>query len=181
MQDAFEPSAKATWESIASVNKVFTNCDGSITFLQISQSFLTHNASDEFFILHVVGINSPGSDATRSNKLVPLPRHLQALIHIPLGFINAGLNVAALYSSTSVTDTAENHLAFLSNEGWISTMYLGGKDVPDRVKSHYFLPRDWLVEDTLELAQITASGTLFCPKNGEVGIVWNGLGTEWAG
>jgi hypothetical protein len=113
------------------------------------------------------------------NEVVPLPQHLQALVRIPLGFVNAGLYSSA--SPSAVEDTTENHLAFLSNEGWVSTMYLGGKDVPDRVKSYYFLPTDWLVEDALDLAQITVNGTLFCPKSGEVGIIPNGLTTEWAG
>ena len=50
-------------------------------------------------------------------------------------------------------------------------------------QSHELLlsPTNWLVEDALDLAQVAVSGTLFCPKNGEVSIIPNGLGTEWAG
>lgn len=82
---------RATSESILSVHKVFTNSDGSIAFLQISQPFLAHSASDEFFILPDVGIYNRGCDASQTTRLVPLPQHLQALIRIPLGFVNAGL------------------------------------------------------------------------------------------
>ena len=57
---------------------------------------------------------------------------------------------------------------------------LGGSDATDRVKNHYFLPTNWLVEDALELARINESGPFFCPKNGEIGIVQKDLGTEWA-
>jgi hypothetical protein len=57
---------------------------------------------------------------------------------------------------------------------------LGGSDITDRVKIHYFLPTNWLVEDALELVRINESRTFFCPKNGEIGIVRKDLGTEWA-
>jgi WD40 repeat protein/pimeloyl-ACP methyl ester carboxylesterase len=40
---------------------------------------------------------------------------------------------------------------------------------------HYALPRDWLGINSLELAVINAHGTLFCPRNGIVAIVRNGI------
>jgi hypothetical protein len=46
------------------------------------------------------------------------------------------------------------------------------------VKRHFFLPRDWLNIECLELAIITKDGTLFCPRNGEVAIIRDGLEEE---
>jgi WD40 repeat protein len=166
-------------DSLPSIYKIFSSHDGSLIFLQTSPLYLADSASNEFFVLHDVGIYNSGQGANRSIRLVPLPRHLQALIHVPLGFVNVKSDVVGP-CSPSVVDATQNYLAFLSNEGWMSTMYLGGIDIPDRVRSHYFLPTDWLVEDALELAQVNDSGTLFCPKSGEIGIVWQDLGNRWA-
>ena len=47
------------------------------------------------------------------------------------------------------------------------------------VKRHFFLPRDWLNIECLELAIMTKDGTLFCPRNGEVAIIRDGLKEEW--
>jgi hypothetical protein len=128
VHEAIEPSTRAVLDSVPSIHKVFTNYDGSITFLQISLLSLADSASDDFFILHDVGIKTPGSDASRPTRLVPLPRHLQALIHIPLGFVNMRLNMAALCSPAAApaVGASQDHLVFLSNEGWISTMFSGG-------------------------------------------------------
>ena len=179
-QDVAETFGKVSLASIPSVNRVFTSYDGSMAFLQVAAPFiLTRKVHDEFFILHTVGISNSDSDICPHTRLIALPRHLQSLIQVPIGFVNAGFGTAALSSPPSTSDLNESHLAFLSNEGWICTMYLGGEDVPARVKSHYFLPRDWLVTDALDLTEITTTGTLFCPRNGEVGIILNGLGSGW--
>jgi WD40 repeat protein len=180
-QDALGVAAGVALESISSVGKVLTSFDGTIAFLQVAAPFIyTHKVHDEFFILHTAGITNPQCDVGQQTRLIPLPRHLQALIQVPIGFVNAAFDIAGPGSSPSAIDTKESHLAFLSNEGWICTMYLGGEEVPARVKNHYLLPRDWLVKDALELAQITAAGTFFCPRNGEVGMIRDGLGTGWA-
>jgi WD40 repeat protein len=178
-QHVLETSISLSLGSVTSVEKVFISCDGCVIFLQISKLFLTNKMCDEFFILRTANISNLDFDADRHIKLVPLPRHLQASIRIPLAFVDAAVSATATSSLSSTTNPIESHLAFLSNEGWICTMYLGSEDVPTRVKSHYFLPRDWLVKDALELAHITTAGTLYCPKNGEVGVIRNGLRVEW--
>ncbi|KAJ9160620.1 hypothetical protein NKR19_g3082 [Coniochaeta hoffmannii] len=45
-------------------------------------------------------------------------------------------------------------------------------------KKHFFLPRDWINMDCLELALVTADGRLLCPRNGEVAVVHNGSRIE---
>jgi hypothetical protein len=49
------------------------------------------------------------------------------------------------------------------------------------VKRHFFLPRDWLNMECLELAIMTKEGALLCPRNGEVAAVRDGLKEEWIG
>ena len=60
VHEAIEPSTRAALDSVPSIHKVFTNYDGSITFLQISPLSLADSATDEFFILHDVRIKRRG-------------------------------------------------------------------------------------------------------------------------
>jgi hypothetical protein len=49
------------------------------------------------------------------------------------------------------------------------------------VRRYFFLPKDWLNMECLELAVMTKEGTFLCPRNGEVGVVAGGLREEWIG
>jgi WD40 repeat protein len=165
------PSRRNESDTTPSIYKVFVSFDASIAFLQTSSVLLANGANDEFFMLYDLEQIWSMADSSGQISLTPLPRHLQALIHTPLGFLHAKINGEGLYSSIPVMGICQAQLVFLSNEGWMSAMYLGGGDVTERVKNYYFLPTNWLVEDATRLAQINHSGTFFCPKNGQIGIV----------
>ena len=67
------------------------------------------------------------------------------------------------------TNRVSNILVFLDMNGWLCTFHNG------IVREHFFLPRSWLHPDSLDLARVTASGSLFVPKDGAVGIIMNGF------
>lgn len=69
-------------------------------------------------------------------------------------------------------------LAFIDHDFWVRTWSLDDLEGANS-KRHFFLPRDWINMDCLELAQVTADGRLLCPRNGEVAVVHNGLKIEW--
>lgn len=81
--------------------------------------------------------------------------------------------------SSSYQDAAV--LAFLDKDFWVCTGLLtnNGTGPQNEVKKHFFLPRDWLNMECLEMALITKDGPLICPRNGEVGVVSGGLMDEW--
>lgn len=127
----------------------------------------------------------------------PLPLDLQAHIAIPLGFLAADLSLAARRKSFVPQNTtsdpagttslppkiasprATDHvLAFLDHKFWVCT-YTLSETRPGRVKRHFFVPRDWLNLDWLELAVMRTDGVLLCPRNGEIALVENGLQEEW--
>ena len=62
---------------------------------------------------------------------------------------------------------------FLDSTFWVCTWELTGL-VP-ALKRHFFLPRDWISPTTLQLITCNEQGTVFCPRNGEVAIVKNGI------
>ena len=127
-----------------------------------------------------------------------LPPDLHDHIRIPLGFVAADASLAArrkssLQQQTSTPDPAgtassssikvtpriaDQVLAFLNHDFWVCT-YTLSETRPGRVKRHFFLPRDWLNLDWLELAVMRTDGVLLCPRNGEVALVENGLREEW--
>ncbi len=77
----------------------------------------------------------------------------------------------------ALTTGNEHVLAFLDHEYWVCT-YVLADGRPGRVRRHFFLPRDWVNMDWLELAVMRPDGSLLCPRNGEVAIVANGLKEE---
>ncbi|KAL8853983.1 MAG: hypothetical protein Q9221_001106 [Calogaya cf. arnoldii] len=68
-----------------------------------------------------------------------------------------------------------DQILFLDTTFWVCTWELTGL-VP-AMKRHFFLPRDWINPTSLQLVTYNEHGTVFCPRNGEVAIVKNGIKT----
>lgn len=67
----------------------------------------------------------------------------------------------------------QDQVVFLDHQYWLCTWAM---DLPvSSYKKHFFLPRDWLNVDTLDLTLLNEYGTLLCPRNGEVAIVRSGI------
>lgn len=82
-------------------------------------------------------------------------------------------------SSTSTTSPLEEHVvAFIDREFWVCTAPFTGSKA-GQIRRHFFLPRDWVNLDWLELASLTADGKILCPRNGEVAIISNGFKEIW--
>lgn len=98
---------------------------------------------------------------------------------------------ASLASSAESRSQDQYHcLTFVSKNFWTCTYLFpiltsvsgdrrGSGTVAGRVRKHFFLPRDWVNMDMLDMATVTRDGTLYCPRNGEVAIVSGGLSEEW--
>ena len=71
------------------------------------------------------------------------------------------------------------NFVFLNIENWVCTWRMGsGVDV-QKIREHYFLPRDWVNTDCLRLCLLLVDGTLLCPKDGEVAVIKCDLGSDW--
>ena len=69
--------------------------------------------------------------------------------------------------------TYENRIVFLNQDSWLCSWKIDTG--LDDVQNHFFLPKDWLNRNALQIATLNAQGTLFCPKYGNVAIVRHGL------
>ena len=68
-----------------------------------------------------------------------------------------------------------DRVLFLDAMFWVCTWEMTG--MHRAKKRHFFLPRDWISPASLQLVMYNEHGTVFCPRNGEVAIVRNGIKT----
>ena len=68
-----------------------------------------------------------------------------------------------------------DRVLFLDATFWVCTWEMTG--MHRAKKRHFFLPRDWISPASLQLVTYNEHGTVFCPRNGEVAIVKNGIKT----
>ena len=78
------------------------------------------------------------------------------------------------YSPTRVLGYVHDRLLFIDDRFWLCSCEVADGAVR-ALKRHFFLPRDWVSPASLQLVVVNQQGTLFCPKNGEVAIVRNGI------
>lgn len=158
----------------SSVDKIFPTPDGSSWLVQTSQVCDHHRRRKQFMVLRAsaLSMDSQVKELTAS----PLPQHIRDRIEIPLGFIgNHGMKGVGVFSHGNSEAPV---LAFLDKDFWVCTGLLQEQgELP--VKRYFFLPRDWLNIESLELAAITREGAFICPRNGEIGVVTGGLKDEW--
>ncbi|KAK8009239.1 hypothetical protein PG991_011790, partial [Apiospora marii] len=104
---------------------------------------------------------------------VPLPITVLHRIEIPLGWVTEGEVMG-----TRRVHHDQHSLAFLDQDFWVCSWSLGDVN-GSRIRKHFFLPRDWINMESLELSTITTGGTFFCPRNGDVAVVTGGLRESW--
>ncbi|MCJ1285606.1 hypothetical protein MMC26_004947 [Xylographa opegraphella] len=173
-------------ENEARVDKVWFACDGTEALVETSSAASHGRRKKQFMLIALTRLPIPGLPETES-KVTPrlLPPDILARIEMPLGFISNDVRPDRRSSSVQKSDadslpvTSENTLVFLDREYWICTWSFSNIGIGSRVRRHFFLPRDWLNLASLELALMRNDGTLMCPRNGEVALVWNGLKEEW--
>jgi WD40 repeat protein len=124
--------------------------------------------------------NVPSSKQLVSTRL--LPRTVLQRISLPLGFVFEGVEMMrglrdpAITAAASLDGRESCSLAFIDRGFWVRSWSL---DDPDgHCKKHFFLPQDWINMECLVLSFVTPDGRFFCPRNGEVAVLHNGLTLE---
>ena len=77
--------------------------------------------------------------------------------------------------ATRVLGIFQDHILFLDRMFWVCSWEMSADGAARAVKRHFFLPRDWVSPASLALVTCNEQGTVFCPRNGEVAIVRNGI------
>lgn len=164
--------------------------DGSNTLITIAKSTKSGARVETLAaLLKTNTLAAPPNDIDPSSldptpvSLTPLPKTIQLMMEIPLGFIGAapqGWMDKARGDTLRPSPELDNGclLAFIDRDFWVRTWSVDDIDGVD-CKQHFFLPRDWVKIDSLKLASVTPDGRLLCPKAGEVAVVHNGFTAEW--
>ena len=67
----------------------------------------------------------------------------------------------------------KNQIVFFSQQHWLCSWEIDSRDPGHR--KHLALPQDWLNEETTKLTSLSPTGTLLCPRNGEVAVIKGGI------
>jgi WD40 repeat protein len=102
-------------------------------------------------------------DLLSTSELDPVTKHAR---------VRHDINALAQHMERLI-GSFQDQVVFLDHQYWLCTWAV---DLPvSSYMRHFFLPRDWLNIDTLDLALLNEYGTLLCPRNGEVAIVRSGI------
>lgn len=69
----------------------------------------------------------------------------------------------------------QDRLVFLDESYRVCSCNIHYIGSPGAVVHHFFLPRDWVNVESLELCQVLGDGTFLCPRRGEVAIIRSDL------
>ncbi|KAK8084697.1 hypothetical protein PG997_005968 [Apiospora hydei] len=71
------------------------------------------------------------------------------------------------------------HIIYLDRSFGICTWSMkSARGVAD-VKRHFFIPRDWIMQDSLHLLAVDVDGTILCPRNGSISAIETFAVSEW--
>lgn len=159
--------------------------------VQLSEPLKSNQLRRVRYVLLSLDSASPPGDGPASIQSRPLPASVLSTMVMPLGFVTAEGSAGAgdvvqrrrSSQSTGAAAAAQKlSLAFIDRDFWVRSwsMEEEGDSAHANTKRHFFLPRDWINMEGLELAQATLDGRLLCPRNGEVAVVHNAFkGHGW--
>jgi WD40 repeat protein len=119
---------------------------------------------DKFTFEHGNKVVASSPDiATGVVKPIFLPEEVETRVEIPLGIL------------------PKNRFIYLDKEFSMCSLRLNARGVDERnmQEHHFFLPRDWLNSDCLELCTLLPDGTFLIPRNGEIAVIKSGVMLEW--
>ncbi|KAF3346384.1 Putative cytochrome b5 [Verticillium dahliae VDG2] len=162
----------------ASIDKVMFCKEGQWLFVQKSTASPDERRTLDLFTMDVAFLE-PGQEGlaspVNSVSATPLPQQILREIEVPLGFVADHVGLKKTLGVPRNLDGASS-MAFLGRDFWLCTWYLSADAGNVKIRKHFFLPRDWINMECLELAMITHDGRFLCPRNGELVVVSNGLG-----
>ena len=92
---------------------------------------------------------------------VSVPRDVMNMVQSPLNVLQHGC------------------LVYIDRSFWICRWNIGTSGGSAGVHREFFIPRDWLNTQSLELMHVTASGSILCPRKGALTVIETSLGKHW--
>ena len=112
-------------------------------------------------ILDAASLSSSSSESQEPLEAIPIPVEIAVSIERPLDVLG------------------NDRLVFLDDSFWVCSWRLRHPGGSSALLRHFFLPRDWVNAESLDLCRVMADGTFLCPRKGEVAIIRSDLGSDW--
>lgn len=184
---------KASGETQSMVDRVLMAPDRSQILVQISKPTASGSQDRRIaFMMLSTNLLSTSEPANDSIMAQPLPEAILSVMQIPMGFVRGDIEVrrasysvglatgSKTLSSPQPVQKSAYSLVFIDRDFWVRSWNAGIDAAGTAIKRHFFIPRDWINMECLELAQVTIDGRFLCPRNGEVAVVHHGLrGAGW--
>lgn len=164
------------------VSNVYSAPSHSEVVIEMTRTFGDDSHETELLVLNTAAIIRENDHVEGSSNLVavrPLPPTVLSQIEIPLGLIVDDVVMGRNQTGVNLHHTTQRlSLTFIDHDFWVCSWPMEDKE-GDVVRKHFFLPRDWINMDCLELALVTPDGRFLCPRNGEVACIKNAFRQEW--
>lgn len=105
----------------------------------------------------------PSSSAPITTAINPIliPQEIKDQIEITLGLL------------------PKQRLIFLDREYWMCSWRLGANLATEKVQRYYFLLKDWLNVESLDLCALISDGRFLIPNNGELAVIRSTAMSHW--
>ena len=144
------------------IDKLIISHSKAFIILFIAKSRQHGRRTNRLHVLESVSLAKPSGTAEAQTLLsIPIPSHISSSIERPLEVLSNG------------------RLVFMDESFWVCSWRIQTPEGPSTLLRHFFLPRDWVNAESLDLCQATADGIFLCPRKGEVAIIYSDLGSEW--
>jgi len=151
--ETFDTGLSSTHLS-SDVRKAIVTQDGEHVLVQIGIYSGWRETSKQLLIFKYSTLDAAASsDFAGPVTSIYIPPQVVAAAKTPLGVLN------------------DMKLAFLDQDLWFCTFKLGSEYDGEALKRHYFIPRDWLSFQSLEMCCLMPDGTLLVPKDDEVAVI----------
>ncbi|KAL9618612.1 MAG: hypothetical protein Q9160_006723 [Pyrenula sp. 1 TL-2023] len=139
------------------VDKVTLTQNGAYIMVETTQYYENFQSERQLMVFSKSAFDSD------SDTLSPehIPSSLLDILQLPLGVLPG------------------DRFVFLDNNSWLCSWQLGSDDKFSGIDRYYFLPRDWVNAECLDLCLVVENGVLLIPKNGEVASIKSDLGLRW--
>lgn len=177
-------------ETDAAPRKVFVTADRRSFLVEACCSTNQSARQTDYFIVDLEWIERAA--ALRGIPTRSMPTEITQTIRSALGFVSIDHTIVSqsrrsstapmltTRRSVSRPQFTEQTFAFIDSDFWVCTGNVGPDNRrPCHINKHFFLPSDWQNAEWINLATVNSAGSFFCPRNGEVAIVLDGLAWEW--
>lgn len=155
------PAGMRQIEVVLAVENVVLCQDRKHIMLHTTQASLGSLTRSNFLFIKNRPLN-PGRLADEETvSTVDIPPSVLSYVRKPLGILPG------------------QRMVYLDNESWVCTWRLGSASESVGLERHFFIPRDWLNTETLDLCLVMDDGTFLCPHYGEVAVIKSALGRQW--